>query len=163
MILPHCRPASRTGEAGTGSLRGGVTDTDTQSQPVEVVLVVDIANVMGSRPDGWWRDRAGAATHLLNLLGAVKGTTVPGGQDTVQILDVRAVVEGAAKHAEGPVRVSVLRAETDGDAEIVAEARRLTGAGKAPMVVTADRGLRARLPVRAIVVGPGWLNRLLGR
>jgi hypothetical protein len=27
-------------------------------------IVVDVANVMGSRPDGWWRDRAGAAVRL---------------------------------------------------------------------------------------------------
>jgi hypothetical protein len=29
-----------------------------------VTIVVDVANVMGSRPDGWWRDRAGAAIRL---------------------------------------------------------------------------------------------------
>ncbi len=29
-----------------------------------VTIVVDVANVMGSRPDGWWRDRAGAAARL---------------------------------------------------------------------------------------------------
>jgi hypothetical protein len=132
---------------------------------VEVVLVVDIANVMGSRPDGWWRDRAGAATRLLNLLGPVKGAevTAPGGHDTAQILEVHAVVEGAAKRAEGPASVSVLLAARDGDAAIVAEAKRLAVAGKTPLVVTADRGLRARLPDRAIVVGPEWLNHLLGR
>ena len=28
------------------------------------VLVVDAANVVGSRPDGWWKDRAGAARRL---------------------------------------------------------------------------------------------------
>jgi hypothetical protein len=28
------------------------------------VLVVDGANVVGSRPTGWWRDRAGAAERL---------------------------------------------------------------------------------------------------
>ena len=27
----------------------------------QVTIIVDVANVMGSRPDGWWRDRAGAA------------------------------------------------------------------------------------------------------
>jgi 8-oxo-dGTP diphosphatase len=27
-------------------------------------IIVDVANVMGSRPDGWWRDRAGAAARL---------------------------------------------------------------------------------------------------
>ena len=29
-----------------------------------MTIVVDVANVMGSRPDGWWRDRAGAAVRL---------------------------------------------------------------------------------------------------
>ena len=28
------------------------------------VLIVDGANVVGSRPNGWWRDRAGAAERL---------------------------------------------------------------------------------------------------
>jgi hypothetical protein len=37
---------------GDGNLRSFVT------------IVVDVANVMGSRPDGWWRDRAGAAVRL---------------------------------------------------------------------------------------------------
>jgi len=30
----------------------------------QVTIVVDVANVMGSRPDGWWRDRPGAAVRL---------------------------------------------------------------------------------------------------
>ncbi|MFY9930362.1 MAG: hypothetical protein WAK82_20390 [Streptosporangiaceae bacterium] len=29
-----------------------------------MTIVIDVANVMGSRPDGWWRDRAGAAVRL---------------------------------------------------------------------------------------------------
>ncbi len=29
-----------------------------------MTIVVDVANVMGSRPDGWWRDRPGAAVRL---------------------------------------------------------------------------------------------------
>jgi hypothetical protein len=43
--------------------------------------VVDVANVMGSRPDGWWRDRAGAAVRLYSELAslAVSGrVTLPG-------------------------------------------------------------------------------------
>ena len=28
------------------------------------VLVVDAANVVGSRPDGWWKDRAAASRRL---------------------------------------------------------------------------------------------------
>jgi len=37
----------------------------------EVTLIVDGANVMGSRPDGWWRDRAGAITRLHGELAAL--------------------------------------------------------------------------------------------
>jgi hypothetical protein len=126
---------------------------------------VDIANVMGSRPDGWWRDRAAAATRLLIALEPLNGAeiTVPTGPGTVRITEIRAVLEGAAKRAEGPEAVSVLRADRDGDSEIVEEASQLAASGKIPLVVTADRGLRRRLPEQALIVGPGWLNRLIGR
>jgi hypothetical protein len=142
---------------------GGVVNTS--GQPQDVVLLVDIANVMGSRPDGWWRDRVAAATRLLNGLAPLNGAevTLPDGLGTVGITEVRAVLEGAAKRAEGPEALSVLRADRDGDSEIVEEASRLTASGKTPLVVTADRGLRRRLPEMTLIVGPGWLNRLLGR
>ena len=89
--------------------------------------------------------------------------TLPDGLGTIRISEVRAVVEGQAKRAEGPEGVSVLRADWDGDSEIVEEANRLTASGKSPLVVTADRGLRRRLPERSTVAGPGWLNHLIGR
>ena len=41
---------------GTGGVNGGPEG--------EVTIIVDGANVVGSRPDGWWRDRAGAAVRL---------------------------------------------------------------------------------------------------
>lgn len=120
---------------------------------------------MGSRPDGWWRDRAAAATRLLNALERVNGADVilPDGLGKARITEVRAVVEGAAKLAEGPEAVSVLRADRDGDTEIVEEANRLSATAAVPLVVTADRGLHRRLPEQALIAGPGWLNRLLGR
>ncbi len=131
----------------------------------EVVVLVDVANVMGSRPDGWWRDRLGAATRLLNELQPLTGAEVglPGGPGTARVWQVHAVVEGAASRAVGPEGVTVLRAVGDGDSEIVRQAGRLTASGRIPLVVSADRGLRQRLPEQALVAGPGWLNRLLGR
>jgi len=39
-----------------------------QDQLSPVTIIVDGANVVGSRPDGWWRDRAGAALRLRNQL-----------------------------------------------------------------------------------------------
>jgi hypothetical protein len=49
---------------------------NTYAQPQDVVLLVDIANVMGSRPDGWWNDRAAAATRLLYGLETLSGAEV---------------------------------------------------------------------------------------
>jgi 8-oxo-dGTP diphosphatase len=44
-----------------------------------VTIVVDVANVMGSRPDGWWRDRAGAAVRLHAQIArlAASGRAIP--------------------------------------------------------------------------------------
>jgi 8-oxo-dGTP diphosphatase len=41
---------------GAGAADGG--------PETRVTIIVDGANVVGSRPDGWWRDRAGAAVRL---------------------------------------------------------------------------------------------------
>ena len=38
---------------------------------MDVALIVDGANVMGSRADGWWRDRAGAMARLHGELAAL--------------------------------------------------------------------------------------------
>ena len=40
-------------------------------------VVVDAANVVGSVPDGWWKDRAGAASRLLGSVEALAGAGVP--------------------------------------------------------------------------------------
>jgi hypothetical protein len=140
-------------------------------QSAEVVLVVDVANVMGSRPDGWWRDRQGAATGLLTAFGHLPGvrTASPDGRNLL-ISRVVAVLEGAARGASAPGGVQVVDAERDGDAAIVTVVDELAGAavtssGPMPsvLVVTADRGLRARLPDSVRIAGPQWLNELIGR
>ena len=113
-------------------------------------VVVDGANVMGSRPDGWWRDRAGAAARLY---ASLCGLTAP---DMVFVL----VLEGAARAAKLPpgCTVRVVLAEGSGDDTIAG----LAGAGT--LVVTADRELRRRCEQRgAEVVGPSWLLSLFER
>ena len=47
-----------------GDRAGGVPEPD-------LTLIVDGANVVGSRPDGWWRDRAGAAVRLYDELAGL--------------------------------------------------------------------------------------------
>ncbi len=130
---------------------------------MDVVLVVDVANVMGSRPDGWWRDRAGAAARLLTELAPLAGAVVTG-PDDVPILVTRllAVLEGRARDVPAPDGVEAVRATADGDTTVAVLAADLDAAGELVLVVTADRGLRARLPRGAAVAGPRWLLGLSG-
>jgi hypothetical protein len=130
------------------------------------VLVVDAANVVGSRPDGWWRDRAGAAERLLSALAVLVGRDVPAPGAAVRLVGVRVVLEGQAVRARDPEAgegLVVVRAPGDGDTAVVQAAQQLLAEGAVPLVVTADRGLRQRLPQSAEAAGPGWLNGLLGR
>ena len=53
----------------------------------QVTIVVDVANVMGSRPDGWWRDRAGAAVRLHAQIAALASSgraTLPDGRGAAE-------------------------------------------------------------------------------
>ncbi|GEL25239.1 hypothetical protein PSU4_41930 [Pseudonocardia sulfidoxydans NBRC 16205] len=129
------------------------------------VLVVDGANVVGSRPDGWWRDRAGAAARLADRLAAALAAGPSSTGDVAADVDwIVLVLEGAARAAAiGPVDdLEVVRAAGDGDATIVDVTAELTGSGAEVVVVTADRLLRTRVEaVGAGVAGPGTLLRAL--
>ncbi|MGW9436416.1 NTP pyrophosphohydrolase [Streptomyces sp. NPDC055607] len=104
------------------------------------LLVVDGANVVGSVPDGWWRDRRGAAERLRDRLAATGGPAdgpYPGPYDIVL------VVEGRARGVASVPGVRVEEAPGSGDDLIVALVR---GAdGRPCLVVTADRELRERV------------------
>jgi hypothetical protein len=125
--------------------------------PSSPLLVVDAANVVGSRPDGWWRDRAGAARRLLTALSLWRGDA----QDVVVILEGAARPGGLPGMVDG---VRVVHAPDGGDDEIVRVVAEATGSGALQVtVVTADRQLRERVTVLgAETVGPGWLWRQLG-
>ncbi len=152
-----------------------------------MTVVVDVANVMGARADGWWRDRAGAALRLCRQVIALaeRGVaadrmpgTLPAPSDWVLILegrarDAAAQAKEAAEAAEAEAAeagtaavgavvgaaVRVVSAPGSGDDEIVAE---VVSLGGACLVVTADRDLRRRCEAAgATVTGPGWLLRLL--
>ena len=152
-----------------------------------LTIVVDVANVMGSRPDGWWRDRAGAAVRLHADIArlAASGRAIlpdePGktGTERAGAPGFVMVLEGAAKAAAarlappepdaspepgaspgpGAGEVRVVQAAGSGDDAIVAVVRQLPGRR---VVVTADRGLRERcVAVGAEIRGPGWLLGLI--
>ena len=113
------------------------------------VLVVDGANVVGSVPDGWWKDRAGAARRLHERL-LVADTSY----DVIVL-----VLEGQAKggvRAGRDAHVTTVHAPKDGDAAIREQARLAAEAGRRVVVVTADRALAANV-APAQVLSPSWL------
>lgn len=115
------------------------------------VLVVDSANVVGSRPDGWWRDRAGAARRLHGRLAVAD---LP--WDRIVLVLEGAAKAGVPRGVDGPLET--VHAPRDGDSAIVAAARAAVESGADVTVITADRGLRTQVEVvGAHTMSPGWL------
>ena len=117
-----------------------------------LLVIVDAANVVGSVPDGWWRDRRGAAERLRDRLAA---EGLPDHSGPVEIV---LVTEGAARGVESVPGVRVEPAPGSGDDRMVAL---VAEAGDRPvLVVTADRELRRRVvSLGADVTGPRTVRR----
>jgi predicted RNA-binding protein with PIN domain len=122
-------------------------------------LVVDGMNVIGSRPDGWWRDRAGAARRLHTRLAALADATDDG---ITLVLDGRPLAD-LPEGVHDDVAVAYARrggrdAADDRIVEIVAADPDPPGL----TVVTSDRELAGRVrTLGAGVVGAGELLRRL--
>lgn len=115
-----------------------------------IALLVDAANVVGSRPDGWWRDRAAAAQRMIDRLEGLAGRTVSYAGQAHLVASIDVVVEGRARDVpDRPLDalVRVLRAAGSGDDTVAQRGRTLSDV----LVVTSDRGLRARVPRSAPV------------
>jgi hypothetical protein len=120
------------------------------------LLVVDGANVVGSVPDGWWRDRAGAAIRLRDRLFA---TTSAGLADLPGPVEVALVVEGKARDIPEIPGVRVERAPGSGD-DLIVDLVEAAAQGRRVVVVTADRELRRRVTaLGAEVRGPSSIPR----
>lgn len=119
------------------------------------MLLIDAANVIGSRPTGWWRDRAGATRAFTARVRAA----VTAGRLTPP---VTIVLEGRARAGADETAsygVEVVHAPAAGDDTIAA----IADVNRDVVVVTADRGLAARVrAVDARVVGPSWLLDRMG-
>ncbi|MFE6916326.1 NYN domain-containing protein [Streptomyces rubiginosohelvolus] len=121
------------------------------SEDEAVLVIVDGANVVGSVPDGWWRDRRGAAVRLRDSLVPYATAGLPGLTGPVEIV---LVVEGAARGVDSVAGVRVAPAPGSGD-DLIAELAATAGPDRECVVVTADRGLRQRVEAYgARCVGP---------
>ncbi|HEY7136815.1 MAG TPA: NYN domain-containing protein [Acidimicrobiia bacterium] len=105
-------------------------------------IIVDGMNVIGSRPDGWWRDRDGAVRRLLATLHDLAERS---GDDVTVVLDgrpLRDVPEG--DHDAVHVRYATRRGPDAADDRIV-ELVRDDGEPGGLTVVTSDRELSRRV------------------
>ena len=156
-----------------------------------VTVIVDGANVMGSRADGWWRDRAGAMARLHGELAPLAAYGVPGPMPGTVPGDEGAPGEPDPGEAGGsgagavadwwfPEIVLVVEGQARAVLGLVSEEPKLrvvaargegddeiaSLAGQLPgqrIVVTADRELRRRCEAAgAAIAGPGWLIRQFG-
>jgi uncharacterized protein YaiI (UPF0178 family) len=113
---------------------------------------IDAMNVIGSRPDGWWRDRDGAAQRLIDQIR-------DWAQDSVTV-----VLDDGPDDLLGTVgTVTVLRASRRGRNAADDEIVRLVEGLDDAVVVTSDAELAAR--VRALgadVMGARAFLRILG-
>lgn len=120
------------------------------------MLLIDAANVVGSRPTGWWRDRAGAARALVDQMRAAVETGRVD-EPVVVVLEGKARGGAPAGVADG---VTVLHAPGSGDDMLIDVSSKASD--RSITLVTADRELRQRAEaLGAEVVGPGWLLELL--
>lgn len=135
-----------------------------------VVVVVDAANVVGSRADGWWRDRRGAAERLAEQLGRLAASGIAAEELRLPQHrwwpEIVLVVEGQARRAAvaEDSRLRVVRAEGSGDDAIVETVRELRAGDNAAdvTVITSDRELRGRVEhLGATPRGAGWVLDLL--
>jgi predicted RNA-binding protein with PIN domain len=110
--------------------------------------LIDGMNVIGTRPDAWWKDRRGA---MLNLVGMLERWAAADGEDVTVVFEqppsppIRSTVIVVA-HAPRPRRDSA-------DDEIV----RLLGADPQPgaiRVVTSDLWLSDRVHAAGATVEP---------
>ena len=122
------------------------------------LVLVDGNNVMGSRPDGWWRDRPRAMQRLVDEVAAHAARA--GGEWTI-------VFDGPTRRLtippDAPLHIAYAErrganAADDRIAEIAADSTPL----RSVLVYTSDRDLRSRVTVfGARVKGAGALRRTL--
>ncbi len=129
------------------------------SAPRQVAWLVDGLNVVGSRPDGWWRDRPAAMEGLVKRLEDYAAAT---GEAVTVVFDGKPPEPRPADAGMVEVVFAPRRGPNAADEEIVER----TAAHPDPSslaVVTSDADLAARVRVLgAETVSSGSFRRRLG-
>jgi predicted RNA-binding protein with PIN domain len=124
-------------------------------------LIVDGNNVIGSRPDGWWRDRPGASRRLVASLQALARRT---GDRVSVVLDGSSLPDLPEGVHDGVLVAYATRAGRDAADDRIAEEVERDRDPASLVVVTSDRGLAERVRAAgATVEGAGTLLARLDR
>ncbi len=122
------------------------------------LVLVDGNNVMGSRPDGWWRDRRRAMQRLVDEVASHAAQA--GGEWTI-------VFDGPTRRLivppESPLRIVYAgRRGTNAADDRIVEMAADSTPRRSVLVYTSDRDLRARVTaLGANVKGAGSLSRVV--
>lgn len=117
--------------------------------------LIDGNNVMGSRPDGWWNDRAGAMARLSQEIAEWCWTH----DESVVLVFDGPEQDQVTELAGGNLAIHFAKSSArDAADDVLAEL-----ATSGDTVVTADRGLIARLATGVDVLGPKALLSRVAR
>jgi hypothetical protein len=123
--------------------------------------IVDGNNVFGSRPDGWWNDRAAATRRFAQCVGEWCRTH----DDEVTLVFDGPLPAATLELAGGNLTIveAPRRGRNAADDHIaeLANAHLAEQPATELTVVTSDKGLRARLPGAATVIGSGRFRELV--
>jgi predicted RNA-binding protein with PIN domain len=110
-----------------------------------VLWLVDGMNVIGSRPDGWWRDRAAAQRRLVAELSGLVDPARPDAVTVTVVFDGRPAAGGPDPGSGAPVRVVFAPGGPDAADHVIVEMVAALGDPSSAVVVTSDAGLARRV------------------
>lgn len=120
--------------------------------------IIDAYNVLGARPDGWWRNRMGALARLLDDIAAWR----PAGETVVVMIDGWPRTEVPERSWNGLDVRYAHRRGPDGADNAIIEMVRESDDPSGMTVVTSDARLRSQvLELGAAVEGAGTFRERL--
>jgi hypothetical protein len=126
---------------------------------VRATWLIDGNNVFGSRPDGWWNDRGGAAARFAQAVAEWCRSHT----DTVTIVFDPPVSDSTLLLAGGNLVIEQApRGGRNAADDHIIDLVGAIDAGTPITVVTSDKGLRQRLPHSVGVTGVGRFRELIG-
>lgn len=123
--------------------------------------IVDGMNLIGSRPDGWWRDRPGARARLVSRLGQL--VEQPGVDPVAVVFDGQFSSDDVAAGDLVGVSVSFASGGRNAADRVIAEMVRIATDPTEITVVTSDSALAAQVrQLGATVMSVSGFRQVLG-